>query len=154
MRKRMATNETHQSRWPGGFEITSSTRSTPTNRYDQFIIEQLAGDELPEVTAETLTATGFYRLGIWDDEPADRLLAKYDGLDDIVKTTGEVVLGMSLGCCRCHDHKGDPIDQDEYYGFLAYFHDVTYSNRENLRSWVTEADKAAHEKMLVEKRES
>lgn len=120
--------------------------------YDQFIIEQLAGDELPEVTAETLTATGFYRLGIWDDEPADRLLAKYDGLDDIVKTTGEVVLGMSLGCCRCHDHKGDPIDQDEYYGFLAYFHDVTYSNRENLRSWVTEADKAAHEKMLVEKR--
>ncbi len=120
--------------------------------YDQFIIEQLAGDELPNVTRETLTATGFYRLGIWDDEPADRLLAKYDGLDDIVKTTGEVVLGMSLGCCRCHDHKGDPIDQDEYYGFLAYFHDVTDSNRENLRNWVTDEDRTSHEKLLVEKR--
>jgi hypothetical protein len=120
--------------------------------YDQFIIEQLAGDEVPNVTRETLTATGFYRLGIWDDEPADRLLARYDGLDDIVKTTGEVVLGMSLGCCRCHDHKGDPIDQDEYYGFLAYFHDVTHSNRDNLRNWVTDEDRAAHERSLVEKR--
>ena len=121
--------------------------------YDQFIVEQLAGDELPEVTRESLTATGFYRLGIWDDEPADRLLAKYDGLDDIVKTTGEVVLGMSLGCCRCHDHKGDPIQIEEYYGFLAYFHDVTYANRDNLRTWVTSQDRVAHEKNLALKRD-
>ncbi len=56
--------------------------------YDQFVREQLAGDELDEVNRETLTATGYYRLGIWDDEPADPLLAKYDELDDIIMTTG------------------------------------------------------------------
>ena len=61
--------------------------------YDQFIREQLAGDELPEVTNDTLTATGYYRLGLWDDEPADPLQARYDELDDIVATTGTGVSG-------------------------------------------------------------
>ena len=130
------------------YVINSLNQDKP---YDQFVIEQLAGDELPNVTAETLTATGFYRLGIWDDEPADRLLARYDGLDDVLKTTTEVVLAMSMGCARCHTHKGDPIDHSEYYGMLAYFHDVTHMNRENLRSWVTDQDKANHEKLLKEK---
>src|SRR6185369_8482588 len=77
--------------------------------YDQFLREQLAGDELDEVTAESLIATGYYRLGIWDDEPADPALAKYDILDGVVSTTGQVMLGMSIGCVRCHDHKKDPI---------------------------------------------
>ncbi|HLQ46549.1 MAG TPA: DUF1549 domain-containing protein, partial [Planctomycetaceae bacterium] len=54
--------------------------------YDQFIREQLAGDELDEVTADSIIATGYYRLGLWDDEPADPLLAYYDGLDDILAT--------------------------------------------------------------------
>lgn len=124
--------------------------------YDQFVIEQLAGDELPEVTQETLTATGFYRLGIWDDEPADRLLAKYDGLDDIVKTTCEAVLGMSMGCVRCHEHKGDPIEHEEYYGFLAWFHDISYSGgrspNQDLRYWVTDADRKAHDQTLLDKK--
>ena len=61
--------------------------------YDRFVREQLAGDELPEVTTDTLTATGYYRLGLWDDEPADPLQARYDELDDIVATTGQVFLG-------------------------------------------------------------
>src|SRR5262249_25223844 len=52
--------------------------------YDRFIREQLAGDELPQTDNDSLIATGYYRLGIWDDEPADRELARYDGLDDIV----------------------------------------------------------------------
>jgi len=56
--------------------------------YDQFIREQLAGDELPNVTSETMIATGYYRLGQWDDEPADPEQARYDELDDIVATTG------------------------------------------------------------------
>ncbi len=119
--------------------------------YDKFLTEQLAGDELDEVTAESLTATGYYRLGIWDDEPADPLQARYDGLDDIVKTTSEVVLGMTLGCARCHDHKGDPLKQSEYYSMLAFFHDVTHMNRENLRRFATDADRAAHEKLLRER---
>ena len=54
--------------------------------FDQFIEEQLAGDELPNPTADSMVATGYYRLGLWDDEPSDRLQAKYDVLDDIVKT--------------------------------------------------------------------
>ena len=54
--------------------------------YDRFIMEQIAGDELPDKTGDSITATGFYRLGIWDDEPADRPLARYDYLDDILST--------------------------------------------------------------------
>ena len=93
--------------------------------YDQFIAEQLAGDELDEVTKESLTATGYYRLGIWDDEPADPLLAIYDELDDILTTTSQVMLGLTINCARCHDHKIDPIPQKDYYSLLSMFADVT-----------------------------
>lgn len=92
--------------------------------YDQFLREQLAGDELPEASIETVTATGYYRLGQWDDEPADPKLARYDELDDIVRTTTEVMLGMTVGCARCHDHKIDPIPQTDYYRMLAFFDNV------------------------------
>jgi len=119
--------------------------------YDRFLLEQLAGDELPEVTAETLTATGYYRLGIWDDEPADREQALYDGFDDIVKTTSEVVLGMTMGCARCHDHKGDPLTQKEYYSFLAYFRDVVPTGGGNIRFFVTDADRAAQVEAVAAK---
>ena len=93
--------------------------------YDQFLREQLAGDELDEVTVETLTATGYYRLGIWDDEPADLLQAKYDDLDDIITTTSQAMLGLTLNCARCHDHKIDPIPQKDYYAMVAMLGDVT-----------------------------
>lgn len=93
--------------------------------YDQFVREQLAGDELDEVTVETLTATGYYRLGIWDDEPADPLQARFDGFDDIITTTSQAFLGLTINCARCHDHKIDPIPQIDYYGMLAFLADVT-----------------------------
>lgn len=93
--------------------------------YDRFVIEQLAGDELPDKTTETIVATGYYRLGIWDDEPADPLQARYDELDDIVSTTGQAFLGLTTGCARCHDHKIDPIPAADYYGLLAFFHEIT-----------------------------
>lgn len=92
--------------------------------YDRFIVEQLAGDELPDKTNETIIATGYYRLGIWDDEPADPLQARYDELDDIVSTTGQAFLGLTTGCARCHDHKIDPIPAADYYGLLAFFHEI------------------------------
>jgi hypothetical protein len=92
--------------------------------YDQFVLEQLAGDELTPRTPERIIATGYYRLGIWDDEPADREQALYDDLDDIASTTGQVFLGLTLGCARCHDHKLDPIPQKDYYRFLAFFSGV------------------------------
>ena len=93
--------------------------------YDQFVTEQLAGDEIPDAGADAITATGFHRLGIWDDEPADRVLARYDYLDDIVRTTTEVFLGMTVGCARCHDHKIDPIPTKDYYSMLAFFANIT-----------------------------
>ncbi|MEL0300032.1 MAG: DUF1549 domain-containing protein, partial [Flavobacteriaceae bacterium] len=82
------------------YVINSFNQNKP---YDQFILEQLAGDEMENPSAAAITATGFHRLGIWDDEPADRVLARYDYLDDIVRTTTEVFLGMTVGCARCHD---------------------------------------------------
>ena len=97
--------------------------------YDQFVREQLAGDEFEEPNDESIIATGFYRLGIWDDEPADKDLARYDGLDDIVTTTGQVFLGLTIDCARCHNHKIDPIPQADYYRLLAFFHNVSaYEN--------------------------
>ena len=119
--------------------------------YDQFIREQIAGDELDTVTPETMTATGYYRLGIWDDEPADRLLAKYDVLDGIVSTTAQVFLGTTIGCARCHDHKKDPIPQRDYYRMLAFFRDVTDMNVKNTRMVMTAHDRAEAMRMRKER---
>ncbi|MBL8871410.1 MAG: DUF1553 domain-containing protein [Planctomycetaceae bacterium] len=93
--------------------------------YDRFLLEQLAGDELPQITKDSLVATGFYRMGIWDDEPADRELAQYDGYDDIITTVGQGILGLTMNCSRCHDHKIDPIPMTDYYGMLAFFRNIT-----------------------------
>jgi hypothetical protein len=94
--------------------------------YDRFLREQLAGDELPDGGADGIIATGYYRLGIWDDEPSDREQSRYDGLDDIVATTGQVFLGLTVDCARCHDHKIDPIPQKDYYRLLSFFHNVNH----------------------------
>jgi hypothetical protein len=88
--------------------------------YDRFLLEQLAGDELEEVTRDSLIATGFYRLGVWDDEPNDPDEAVFDELDDVLRTISEGMLGVTVGCARCHDHKFDPISQQDYYGMLAF----------------------------------
>jgi hypothetical protein len=89
--------------------------------YDQFLREQLAGDELPQVRAETLVATTFARLGHWDDEPADPVADRFDQLDDIVSTTSQAILGLTLGCARCHDHKFEPLTSADYYRMVAVF---------------------------------
>lgn len=92
--------------------------------YTQFIKEQLAGDEFEPRTPDSIVATGFYRLGIWDDEPVSQKQALYDDLDDILLTTSQVFLGLTMNCARCHDHKIDPIPQKDYYRFLAFFSGV------------------------------
>jgi hypothetical protein len=80
---------------------------------------------MPEQTADQIIATGYYRLGLWDDEPADRVQARYDELDDIVGNVSQVFLGLTVNCARCHDHKIDPITQKDYYSMLAAFHEIT-----------------------------
>src|SRR5580704_191599 len=92
--------------------------------YDRFITEQLAGDELDEPTPESIIATGFYRLGIWDDEPDNQEAAAWDEMDEMVRTTGASFLGLTLGCARCHNHMFDPISQEDYYQFAAFFRNV------------------------------
>ena len=92
--------------------------------YPQFVREQIAGDEIAPDDPDAITATGYYRLGIWDDEPTDREQARYDGLDDIVATTGQVFLGVTIDCARCHDHKIDPITQKDYYRLLSFFRNI------------------------------
>lgn len=102
--------------------------------YDQFIVEQLAGDELPNVTADSLVGTGYWNLMQWDDEPADPLQHAYDVLDDNVRVTSETFLGMTVGCARCHNHKVDPITQKDYYSFMSFMRGLTsYSLKGRIR---------------------
>jgi len=98
--------------------------------YDQFILEQLAGDEIDHVTHDSIIATGYYRLGVWDDEPDDKTAAVNDGLADIVRTTGEAFLGLTIGCARCHDHKFDPIPQTDYYSLLSFVQNIAPYGRD------------------------
>ena len=103
-------------------------------RFDQFIREQLAGDELvdgvpktPE-EADMLIATGYLRLGQWDSTAAifqeePRLRAEM--MADLTNTTASAFLGLTMSCCQCHDHKYDPLSQADHYRFRAFFAGVT-----------------------------
>ncbi len=89
--------------------------------YDRFVLEQLAGDELPDRSEETVVATGFLRLGTWNDEPNDPQEYKYERLEDMVHATSTAFLAMTVKCARCHDHKFDPIRQTDYYRMASAF---------------------------------
>jgi hypothetical protein len=89
--------------------------------FNQFLIEQIAGDEIDQHTAESMTATAFLRLGTWDDEPADPLVDRYDQLDDVVRAVSTTFLGLTVNCARCHNHKFEPLSQIDYARMLAVF---------------------------------
>ena len=94
--------------------------------YDQFIRDQLAGDEFNPVTKESLIATGYWNLMQWDDEPADKDQHEFDILDDNIRVTTETFLGMTVGCARCHNHKVDPITQKDYYSLMAFMRGLNH----------------------------
>src|SRR5262249_39854257 len=79
------------------------------------------GDGGEGVTADSLIALGFNRLGPWDDEPADPKEDRFDQLDDMVNATSLAFLGLTMGCCRCHDHKFDALTMHDYYRMVAIF---------------------------------
>lgn len=89
--------------------------------YDEFVRQQLAGDELPGSDAVMQVATTFLRLGPWDDEPADPLVDRYDQLDDVVGATTAVFMAQTVRCARCHDHKFELFSQRDYSRLLAVF---------------------------------
>lgn len=90
--------------------------------FDQFTIEQLAGDLLPNATQSQRIATGFHRnTQINEEGGIDPEQFRIDSVFDRVATTGSVWLGLTIGCCQCHDHKFDPISQKEYYQLFAFF---------------------------------
>ncbi|MBG98958.1 MAG: hypothetical protein CMN58_01280 [Solibacterales bacterium] len=90
--------------------------------YTQFIREQLAGDELDEVTNDSLIATGFNRVGpTVGHREKDNPQYRYNYLDDMIGTTSRAFMGLTVNCARCHDHKFDPITQHDYYSMLAIF---------------------------------
>lgn len=90
--------------------------------YDRFVVEQLAGDLLPDATQEARLATGFHRNTLTNQEGGvDPEQYRVEQVIDRVNTTGKVFLGLTVGCAQCHDHKYDPISQREYYQFFSFF---------------------------------
>ncbi len=90
--------------------------------FDQFVTEQLAGDLLPDATLEQKVASGFHRNHVLTDEGGainEEYLVEYAA--DRTATTGAVFMGLTVHCSRCHDHKFDPVSQQEYYSLFAYF---------------------------------
>ncbi|MGE0758554.1 MAG: DUF1553 domain-containing protein [Pirellulaceae bacterium] len=121
--------------------------------FDQFTIEQLAGDLLPDATQDQIVATGFHRNHMINGE-GGRIAeeSRVDYVQDRVETTGTVWMGLTMNCCRCHDHKFDPLSQREYYQLSAFFNsiDETGAGREagGLSNPVLELTSAQQRKQL------
>jgi mono/diheme cytochrome c family protein len=93
--------------------------------YDQFVIEQLAGDLLPGATLDQIVATGFNRCHVTTSEGGSIEEEVYvRNVVDRVETTGTVFMGLTVGCCRCHDHKFDPVSSKEFYQLFAFFNSL------------------------------
>ncbi|MDI1315434.1 PSD1 and planctomycete cytochrome C domain-containing protein [Prosthecobacter sp.] len=98
--------------------ISAYNRDLP---YDQFIIEQLAGDELPKATQDQIVATGFLRNTMVNEEGGvDPEQFRMESMFDRMDTIGKSILGLTIGCTQCHNHKYDPITQEEYYRMFAF----------------------------------
>ena len=112
-------------------------------RYDRFLSEQIAGDLLPVKTdekwAENLVATGFLALGPKNLNEKDAAQFSFDLVDEQIETLGKAMLGTTIACARCHDHKFDPIPQSDYYAMAGIFQSSntwfgTYSSVQNRNS--------------------
>ena len=89
--------------------------------FNQFVNEQLAGDELNPDDPESLIATGLLRMGPWGTAMVPQKEARQIYLDDLVHNVGQTFLAMPMRCCKCHDHKFDPLPTRDYYGLYAAF---------------------------------
>jgi hypothetical protein len=109
--------------------------------FDQFTIEQLAGDLLPNPTKSQLVATAFHRNTLINEEGGtDKEQFRHEAVVDRVNTTGAVWLGLTIGCCQCHTHKFDPIQHREYYELFAFFNSGTDVNNKGATMRVTRGE--------------
>lgn len=105
--------------------------------YDQFLMQQIAGDELFEGNPKTSSemeawlATGYLRLGPHDNAAPlfnEQSRSRHELLSDLTETTASAFLGLTLSCCRCHDHKTEPLTQQDHYRFRAFFSQVAFAD--------------------------
>lgn len=149
-------NDTHRTQWPWrDWVIQSFNKNKP---FDEFTIEQLAGDLLDDPTDDQLLATAFNRNHRINNEAgiiAEEFRVEY--VADRVETTSTVWLGLTVGCARCHDHKYDPIKMKDFYSLFAFFNQVPENGRDeskaprpNLRVLTggTKAELEQHEKAV------
>ena len=121
--------------------------------FDDFVVDQIAGDLKPDATLAQKTATGFHRnTQITQEGGIDQEQFRVDSIYDRVATTSTVLLGLTIGCAQCHDHKYDPVTQREYYQLFAFFNNVDeptlefatsddFANREAVRKEIIETHK-------------
>ena len=116
--------------WPWrDWVIEAINRDLP---FDQFTIEQLAGDMLPNATRAQRVATGFHRNTMVNEEGGiDPLEFRFHAVVDRVNTTATTWLGLTLGCAQCHTHKYDPITQKEYFEMFAIFNSTADADRKD-----------------------
>ena len=120
--------------------------------YNEFVRWQIAGDEIEPTNPLAMMATGFLGAGVFPTQLTEKEFesARYDELDDMVNTVGTAMLGMTIGCARCHDHKFDPIPTRDYYRMITTFATTIRSEidvdlkpdetRLRLAKWQAEAD--------------
>jgi hypothetical protein len=125
------------------YVIDSCNRDRP---FDEFIHQQLAGDELEPDNPEALIATGFLRLYPDEDNAANLFQRRQEILDDVTDTTSLVFLGLTMGCAQCHDHKFDDILQTDYYRLQAFF--VSMAPRDDVPVTAS-SDAAQHDAELA-----
>ncbi|MFN9262511.1 MAG: DUF1549 and DUF1553 domain-containing protein [Acidobacteriota bacterium] len=115
--------------------------------YDQFLTEQLAGDEIDPSNREMLVAASFNRLGPFRKNAGnqDKAYIRNEILTEMTNVVGSAFLGVTLGCARCHDHKFDPIRHTDYYRMQSFFattehHDIPLSNEAEKADWQKRTD--------------
>jgi hypothetical protein len=128
--------------WPyRDWVIRSFNQDMP---FDQFTIEQLAGDMLPNATLDQKIATGFHRNTMLNEEGGiDPLEFRFHAMTDRVATTGTTWLGLTVGCAQCHTHKYDPLTHHEYYQMMAYLNNA---DEPSMAVPLPDADRIQHQR--------
>jgi cytochrome c553 len=115
--------------------------------YPEFVRQQLAGDEIPSDDPKNLIAAGYLRLGIYEYNQRDARGHWNDIVNEMTDVTGDVFLGLSMACCRCHDHKFDPLPQQDYFKLRAFFEPVIW--RDDLTA-ATQQERQRYEQQHAE----